>query len=273
MERDHGVFWSRVPGISNRDKQISPNSQATSNLGQFADICPLCYLRLEEPKDARTGIPRATAASTMPTSNELPLDAGKMSSKISSAGSKKAKRFVRFDVTKHDSGPAREGAAPPTTSIEATKVDESGSQKITNTVAVMLDHIADHLQFLALLTPRLSTEKLAVGDVQAFISSQVSSSDRASGKRSTVNDELESAQGDEVEADEHGILQENLPPEAGTISELASRYSLESRPQNEGMGAVTPVDWSLYSNPRTVYDARGGVAGTGLLVAASPSVA
>jgi hypothetical protein len=73
----------------------------------------------------------------------------------------------------------------------------------------MLNHIADHLQFLALLTPRLSTEKLADGDVQEFSSSRAISSDGAPGKRSTLEDELKTREETNL-----NVLQENAPLEA-----------------------------------------------------------
>ncbi|KAF2801990.1 uncharacterized protein BDZ99DRAFT_577208 [Mytilinidion resinicola] len=238
MERDHGVFWSRGPSIPNRDKETAPDPQATANLGQLVDICPLCCLPLEESGDARTGIHQSTVVPAPQTSNESPetllLDSKKMESKTPSSRSKD-KRSVQFDFTKLDSEPAGEGAGPPATNMEVVKADECGTQKTANTVTMMLKHIADHLQFLALLTPRLSTEKLAVGDVHAFPSSQASTSDRAPGKRSTLNNEFEFVQGDEVnEADMHGILQENF---------------LEKGPRNEEVESTTPIDWSIYSIP------------------------
>jgi hypothetical protein len=70
------------------------------------------------------------------------------------------------------------------------KTGGSAAQKAANTA--MLNHIADHLQFLALLTPLLSTEKLADGEAQDFSSSLAISSDGAPEKRSrNLDDELE----------------------------------------------------------------------------------
>lgn len=254
MERDHGVFWSRSPVIPNRDNKNDLDPQVTSSLGQFEDICPLCCLPLVERRDALIGIHLPTLVPAMITSNEqreqLLVDSGEKDSKILSAGSTKAKKSAGFEVTKQDSEVAGEGASLPTTNTEAVKADESGTKETAKIMTVMLNHIADHLQFLALLTPRLSTEKLAVGDVHAFPSSQAISTDRAPGKRSTLDDELEFAQGDEVkESDKNWILQLNLPPEAGSTTEVATPNRMEDGPRHEDGELETPIDWSLYSIP------------------------
>ncbi|EHK16147.1 uncharacterized protein TRIVIDRAFT_206799 [Trichoderma virens Gv29-8] len=56
---------------------------------------------------------------------------------------------------------------------------------------LMMDHIADHLQVLALLTLRLSTENLADGEIHAISSSQAPSDEQGSGKRGSLDGESE----------------------------------------------------------------------------------
>lgn len=72
---------------------------------------------------------------------------------------------------------------------------------------LMLNHIADHLQFLALLTLRLSAEKLSDGGLHAFSSSQSFSSGEDSEKRITLDGEIETAEGYKVpEIDEDALF-------------------------------------------------------------------
>lgn len=57
-----------------------------------------------------------------------------------------------------------------TQAAKATKTTNPTTNPVSNpmtnpmTNLMMMNHIADHLQFLALLTPRLSTDKLVDGD-------------------------------------------------------------------------------------------------------------
>lgn len=76
----------------------------------------------------------------------------------------------------------------------------------------MMNHIADHLQFLALLTVRLSARKITEGDEHSFSSSPALSSNQDSEKGSTWNGESEYVEGDaSMEKDEHEFLAEILP--------------------------------------------------------------
>jgi hypothetical protein len=78
----------------------------------------------------------------------------------------------------------------------------------------MLNHIADHLQFLALLTIRLSARKIANGDVHSFSSSQTHSSDQDSEDRNSFDNDSESIFVEEDasnEKDEYEFLAEAPP--------------------------------------------------------------
>ena len=238
MEHSHGPFWLRGPGTQNSDKQSIGGPSTASYIGQLVDICPLCCRPLDEREDACTGIDRPAEIPEPQASNipprKPPLESQEEESERPSDSKKKGLKSVRFNVIQQYSGPPSERIDQSATNLESTKSDHRGIQRTTNTM--MLNHIADHLQFLAVLTPRLSTEKLAVGDVEAFSSSRTSN-DYAFGKRSTLSDEFELSEANEVkEIEEPVTLQESLQPEARSTPSFGE-----------------PIDWSTYSIPRLSY--------------------
>lgn len=122
--------------------------------------------------------------------------------------SSNTKQSVRSDFTIRESRPANESPA----SATASEAGEIISQKAINTA--MLNHIAEHLQFLALLTPRLLTEKLTEGKTEDTSSSRALSSDGSSGRRSTLDEEFQT-----LGLNSFNIIQENTPSEPGADNE------------------------------------------------------
>ncbi|KAK7718128.1 hypothetical protein SLS63_010513 [Diaporthe eres] len=172
------------------------------------------YCRRNIPKDSledaklwRSQGPMTAAAEQSNSQNvKLPFDQTE-TVLIEPSHSSNAKKSVRFDATIRESKPADESP----TSTTASEAGEIVSQKATNTA--MLNHIADHLQFLALLTPRLSTEKFREGKVQDTSSSRAISSDGSHGKRSTLEEELETLEVNSFS------LNQNTPIEPGADNE------------------------------------------------------
>jgi hypothetical protein len=159
-----------------------------SGSGQLADLCPLCScLPLGNPGDVRIGFQQPAAVATETFGSQqgtLP--------------------FISEEI---DLNEPSDSTSQLPAGRESMKAGDSSKQEAANTA--MLNHIADHLQFLALLTTRLSTEKLADGAVQDFSSSRAVSSDGAPGKRSTLDDKLEICEETNL-----NVLQENTPLEA-----------------------------------------------------------
>ncbi|KAM0474390.1 hypothetical protein ACHAPX_007727 [Trichoderma viride] len=105
----------------------------------------------------------------------------------------------------------------PATRAEKPVVDHMAS--------LVMNHIADHLQFLGLPTVRFSAKKITDGDEHSFSSSPALSSDRDFEQRSTLDDEFEFVEGDaSKEKDEHEFLADAPPdlecPEDGWIESI-----------------------------------------------------
>ncbi|KAK2746950.1 hypothetical protein FQN57_002522 [Myotisia sp. PD_48] len=248
--RNHGSFWSCGQSIPNVEQQNIQDLQEPSNLGKFAGICPICHLAVDDSEEAGVDIHQPTADTEMQISKEPreqpPSYSRERDPKLSSAGSKKLGKSVPFDAMKQDSNLLSEAEGLCNASIEVRTADESETQNKAKTMTMMLNHIANHLQFLALLTPRLSTDKLAVGDVQTFSGSQASDSSKVTGRKSTQDEDLEFVEGDWMsEADKDGILQ-NLPSETESMPELAKSHGSKHQLRNEEVEATTPIYWSDY---------------------------
>ncbi|KAH7308886.1 hypothetical protein B0I35DRAFT_463803, partial [Stachybotrys elegans] len=195
----HDGMWLQRPKV---------DSQKSSGTVRATDTCPLCCLPIAEITKLKASIPQASELETSPSKARTP------------SGNKSASKTVRFDVSE------------PETLITA---DTEPSNRAES--AMMLNHIADHLQFLALLTPRLSTEKLGEGGTHAFSSDQELSSYQGSGKRSTLDDDFASAEGDKShDADMDAHLDEAPEPEA-------SIYQAGQEGEEIKLGEET--DWSM----------------------------
>ncbi|UPK96915.1 hypothetical protein LCI18_007850 [Fusarium solani-melongenae] len=199
-------------------QRLKVDSQKSSDTVRGMDTCPLCCLPLAELTNLKASIPQASESETSPPKARTP-------------GNKRASKTVRFDVSE------------PETLVTADTETPTRAKS-----AMMLDHIADHLQFLALLTPRLSTEKLGEGGTHTFSSDQGLSSDQGSGKRSTLDDDFASAEGDETQdADMNAPLDEAPQTEATTDQAWQEDEEIES---GEAM------DWSIVAtlNPSNEGD-------------------
>jgi len=119
------------------------------------------------------------------------------------------------------------------------KADDCGTQKTANDV--MLNHIADHLQFLALLTPRLCTEKLADGNVHLLSSSQASSSGRSAGKRSSLDDDLPEGNGVDLINEVDTDITRLEPARTLTPEEFAFLLSIVNANPTAAQGLVQDI--------------------------------
>ncbi|RSM09874.1 hypothetical protein CEP52_003926 [Fusarium oligoseptatum] len=203
IKRDHGVVWQQNTGIPLHDenKAHSLDSQGAS---ENAAICPLCCSSpLEEAEQLR--------ARKLPTSS---------------------KRTVRFDVPEQGDGLADQSS--PTALPAASRLEMKPTKHV-----MMANHIAGHLQFLALLTPRLSTKNLADGEDIDFASSQAPSDDSNSGERSTLDDVFESK-------DTQDTWSIDLQQPIGGENPVQAPEELIA-PQDEDIPSTEPMDWALFS--------------------------
>ncbi|PKK50413.1 hypothetical protein CI102_7515 [Trichoderma harzianum] len=227
-EREHGVFWRQGPStpIGNDNQSLNPNFQDSFDVGRSADICPLCCLPLDKSRPKLKSIAVLSVSSGSQNLDEV-LVTSPPGSKKDFEGTKEGAKTVRFDVPKSGSEeePPRDPTARSVADLETRIVAPMKTPVMDSTMSLMMDHIADHLQFLALLTLRLSVEKLADGDLHAFSSSQSFSSDEDSEKRSTLDDEMGTDEGYEVpEIDEDAsfdtiVLEEKSPDLASSKNE------------------------------------------------------
>ncbi|UKZ81815.1 hypothetical protein TrVFT333_009589 [Trichoderma virens FT-333] len=167
IQKFHGTFWQGRPG--NIFQPLHPEADEVADLSSSTNICPLCCLPLEEYR-------------------HINID-----SKNTLENTERDTKRVRFDVPKHAESQIDERTARDATDIEtkaaAYMKNPVTSDRVDPTMDLMMDHIADHLQVLALLTLRLSTENLADGEIHAISSSQAPSDDQGSGKRSSLDGE------------------------------------------------------------------------------------
>ncbi|EXK77690.1 hypothetical protein FOQG_17616 [Fusarium oxysporum f. sp. raphani 54005] len=189
-------------------QRLKVDSQKSSDAVRVMDICPLCCLPLAELTKLKASIPQASESETSAPKARTP------------SGNKRASKTVRFDVSE------------PETLVTADTETPTRAER-----AMMLDHIADHLQFLALLTPRLSTEKLGEGGIHTFSSYQGLSSDQGSGKRSTLDDDFASAEGDETQDADMDTSLDGAPQIEATTDQAWQ--------EDEEIESGEAMDWSI----------------------------
>ncbi|KAF4964967.1 hypothetical protein FSARC_7145 [Fusarium sarcochroum] len=195
--------------------------------GNFMDECPLCRRSLDE--SACQHSERPVQQSSSETLESVPPESNMTINK-----NEKRSKAVRFAQTADES--TRDTDASKKTGTKSTNLPASSAVKL------MINHIAEHLQFLSLLTQRLSSAgQLEEGEIQDFTSSQGLVNSRASGQRSTLVDGIES--GDLPDANEHNA------PSNGTVQ--ASRFPVLEPP----VEAMPSVDWGELLNTAT-YDER-----------------
>ncbi|KAL6838094.1 hypothetical protein V8C40DRAFT_231591 [Trichoderma camerunense] len=214
-ERDHDVFWRRGPSnpMSDDNRFLHSGSQEASKVGPPADICPLCCLPLDD-RHKPTNVPLLSVSSASHTSNEM-LVTSPPGLKNDFDHTKKGTKTVRFEILEPEEEQSGNRTSRSVTDLGTKSIAPTKDPVMNSTMNPMMNHIADHLQFLALLTLRLSTEKLARGDIHVFSSSQSFSSDEGLGKRSTLDDEIGSAEGDEtLQIEEDSFLDEIYHGEA-----------------------------------------------------------
>ncbi|KAI8674310.1 NACHT domain-containing protein [Fusarium keratoplasticum] len=223
IEQDHSEFWQQNTAIPlhGENKTHRPSSQGAS---ENSPICPLCCSSpLEEPERLRARKPQ--------TSSESPK-ALQPGSKEASDGTS-GKKTVRFDVPEQEESLADQGS--PTTPPATPRLQMKPSKHM-----MMTNHIAGHLQFLALLTPRLSTKNLADGKDIDFASSQAPSGDSNSGERSTLGDEFQLEEGPNTQSID---IRESF---SETNSVPVPEESIA--PQDEDIPSTEPMDWALFSS-------------------------
>jgi hypothetical protein len=172
---------------------------------RIMNVCPLCCLPLAELvnlKDSKSD-------------SEISLTRAK-----SRSDNNEATKTVRFDVSQSE--------LPVTVDTETPIRAQS---------AILLDHIADHLQFLALLTPRLSSEKLGEGGKETFASDQGLSSSEDPGRRSTLVDDLESAE--ELDTENSDV---DTSLDGARQTEVAKG---QVWPEVEAIELGEAIDWSI----------------------------
>lgn len=220
-EREHGVFWRQGPSnpIGNDNQSLNPNFQDSFDVGRSTDICPLCCLPLDKSRPKSKSIPLLSVSSGPQNLDEV-LVTSPPESKKDFESTKEGAKTVQLDVSESES--EEEPPGDPTVWSMADLETKIIAPMKNSVMDLMINNIADHLQFLALLTLRLSAEKLSGGDIHTFSSTQSFSSEQGSRKESTLDDEIgiRVAKGDEVpEIDENALLYEKFQPE--TVPDIA----------------------------------------------------
>ncbi|KAL7952611.1 hypothetical protein V8C34DRAFT_322810 [Trichoderma compactum] len=189
-ERDHDGFWRRGPSNS-----IAMEIGLSILIHMRHSI--LNHPRVSVPSLAchLTSTPLLSVSSASQNLGEV-LVTSPPGPKNDIQSTKEGAETVQFDVPMSGSGGELSG--DPTIRITADSETEIVAPMKNSVVNLMMNHITDHLQFLALLTLRLSTEKLADGDIDTFSSSRSFSSEEGSGKRSIRDDGFGTDEGDEV---------------------------------------------------------------------------
>ncbi|EJT72233.1 hypothetical protein GGTG_09099 [Gaeumannomyces tritici R3-111a-1] len=182
------VVWWRV----SRARDYMQESQDASGPGSImshdeaSDSCPICCRPLTEPG---SGPSQAVAAQKPPSHHRQELSA-------SDLGTKNAKKSVRFDAA---------ASHPATASEHLDEAPQRLADVAPSSTALtyknsLLDHIAEHMQSLALLTVRLAVKRAATkSDYRSFSSAQEASSDGTHRHRSTLDTDLEFSHGDQSE--------------------------------------------------------------------------
>ncbi|KAL8349221.1 hypothetical protein RB598_004872 [Gaeumannomyces tritici] len=186
----HDDFCSR--NRVSRARDYMQESQDASGPGSImshdeaSDSCPICCRPLTEPG---SGPSQAVAAQKPPSHHRQELSA-------SDLGTKNAKKSVRFDAA---------ASHPATASEHLDEAPQRLADVAPSPTALtyknsLLDHIAEHMQSLALLTVRLAVKRAATkSDCRSFSSAQEASSDGTHRHRSTLDTDLEFSHGDQSE--------------------------------------------------------------------------
>ncbi|KAJ4310139.1 hypothetical protein N0V84_011132 [Fusarium piperis] len=146
-----------------------------------------------------------------------------------SKGAADGKKTVRFNVPEEEESLTDQNS-PTTPRMEMKSTKHK----------MMTDHIAGHLQFLALLTPRLSTKNLADGEDTEFASSQAPSGNSNPGERSTLGDEFE-PEGQETPSIDIQESHGDMSPVRVSEDAVA--------PQDEEIPQTEPMDWARFLPP------------------------
>lgn len=245
-EEEHGVVWRQGPSSPISNETLTRDPQEASDFHTPTDICPLCCLPLDKPKHAKTSMPQHSASSA-PQTSDGPLETLPLEPITALGSSSRSKKTVLFEVPKQEgelAGEQGDQVATNTQAAKATKTTNPTTNPVPHRMAkpmtnlMMMNHIADHLQFLALLTPRLSTDKLD-GHIHDFSSSRALSSDRISGNGSTLDDQFGPTEGSEAQdMDEHLFLDKT--PHTGTGLTPDPAW-----PHDEEIDSVESVDWDI----------------------------
>ncbi|KAL8294674.1 hypothetical protein RB597_007721 [Gaeumannomyces tritici] len=186
----HDDFCSR--NRVSRARDYMQESQDASGPGSImshdeaSDSCPICCRPLIEPRSCPN---QAVAAQKPPSHPSQELSA-------SDLRTKNARKSVRFDAAASHPATVSEhlDEAP---QILADVAPSSTARTYKNS---LLDHIAEHMQSLALLTVRLVVKRAATkSDYRSFSSAQETSSDGTHRQRSTLDTDIESSNGDQLE--------------------------------------------------------------------------
>lgn len=168
MEEQHYACWCPPPIEPDHHKRESADSQDASEPSQRVDVCPLCCLPLHKLGDVHTGI---HVPPMPPTSQTLDEPQEEMRSSVLTPQNDKEGEGTRSKTHTH-----------------AENVDDHGAKDRAR--LAMLNHIADHLQHVALLTLRVKTDQPDVSDVQTFPSSISASGCRSLTTTYDTDDEL-----------------------------------------------------------------------------------
>lgn len=181
----HGISLAqgqRDP-IDNGNEHSHPHHQGYPESGHLEDTCPLCgNVEVEESRHTQTSIPEQKKSPPK--------------SVYVSESTEKGMKQVRFDIAADEPEQAGEQTALPWANAQVNTSTSVTSPVLEPAVDIMMTHIAEHLQFLALLTLRLSTEYFSKGDIDALSSAEALSSDQQSRRRSTLDD-FESSKGNQ----------------------------------------------------------------------------
>ncbi|PON24829.1 hypothetical protein TGAM01_v206337 [Trichoderma gamsii] len=190
MQRHHGIFWQRSLAVQISDN-MHPNTQEKLDVGPFEDVCPLCCMPLVGPSRSAIGQFAYLMSFTSQTAVEMlttPLDSNDV-------------------IESHNMNTKNETGLDKKTATGIAEIIEN------HMMSPMMNHIADHLQFLALLTVRLSARKITDGDENSFSSSPALSSDQDSEQRSTLDDESEFVEGDASKGHDGHEFLADAPPD------------------------------------------------------------
>ncbi|KLU88124.1 hypothetical protein MAPG_07111 [Magnaporthiopsis poae ATCC 64411] len=240
----HDNLWSRSRMPRTRDHMPTKRGDTSGSgdipsPGNPTDDCPLCCLPLTQPGNSPNQ--RATA--------QKPLNQPGQEPSASDPGTKKAKKSVRFDAAASDPTPASEN-------LDQIPADVAPFSTPRTSKDSLLDHIAEHMQFLALLTVRLAVKRVTIkSDDRSFSSAQEASSDGSPRNRSTLDTDIEFSSGDsrgESAEDSGDVPMPNMSPE-------------DAGPRDHSGGEETPIHFTTAGAGKKrdgVFEANTYTSGT-----------